>query len=481
MTASIVLSQNANSGLDGVNLVWQVSGMATLTEVSLVYFANTADSIIRSMDLSPANAQLNLNLDSGVSYSFQLQITDINVLTAYSNTLVLTAPYALSPPVIQSFVGLDGSVDLNILNDGNTLTSADSVEFILKKTDNSIFWIIKPYASNGQYNLSTSDNALLTNNQSYRIACMFQPAVNNALYDSPSDMSNSMTVTPTNLPNTPTNVVVESVGVSSAQLKATWTRPSDFAEWSSNFSIVLRLYNYVDQSFVQTTLNTDEVEHIFGGLTRGVPYKVYVKYVNQFGAGVELASDPITLTTAPDAPIMADVQEEDTQMVLNWSAPNEGGSAITGYKLYRSDLGSPIVLGNVLTYVNTGLLNGVQYNYSVVAVNAIGESASSNEKAGIPFGDCSVQNVVINGKTLQMTFQPNGRAIEKIFIVALDSNPSEDDTPANFFYEVPTGSISSAITGTFNLSKTFSSFSDNVSFYCVIANNANSSAYLKSA
>lgn len=61
------------------------------------------------------------------------------------------------------------------------------------------------------------------------------------------------------------------------------------------------------------------------------------------------------------------------------------------------------------------------------------------------------------------------------------SNPSEDDTPANFFYEVPTGSISTAVTGTFNLSKTFSSFSDNVSFYCVIANNAHSSAYLKSA
>jgi hypothetical protein len=94
MTASIVLSQNANSGLDGVNLVWQISGMATFKEVSLIYFANTADSVIRSLDVSPANAQLNLNLDSGVSYSFQLQITDANALTAYSNTLQLTAPYS---------------------------------------------------------------------------------------------------------------------------------------------------------------------------------------------------------------------------------------------------------------------------------------------------------------------------------------------------------------------------------------------------
>lgn len=94
MSASIVLSQNANSGLDGVNLAWQVSSMATLMEVSLIYFANTADSVIRSMDLDPTKLNLNmLNLDSGVSYSFQLQITDTNALTAYSNTLQLTAPY----------------------------------------------------------------------------------------------------------------------------------------------------------------------------------------------------------------------------------------------------------------------------------------------------------------------------------------------------------------------------------------------------
>ena len=114
--------------------------MATLLEVSLIYFANTADSIIRSMDLSPANAQLNLNLDSGVSYSFQLQITDTNALTAYSNTLVLTAPYSLSAPVIQSFVGLDGSVDLVVQNNGSSLSSADQVEFVLKKSDNTLIW-----------------------------------------------------------------------------------------------------------------------------------------------------------------------------------------------------------------------------------------------------------------------------------------------------------------------------------------------------
>ena len=199
----------------------------------------------------------------------------------------------------------------------------------------------------------------------------------------------------------------------------------------------------------------------------------------QFGNGIE--------QTVADAPVLSEVNEGDEEINLNWTAPAYTGyTPITAYNVYKQPAGNnPVLLvslgPDILTYTDSAVGNGVQYYYSVVAVNAIGASANSNSAAGIPYGDCSVDNVVMNSKTLQMTFKPNGRAIEKIFIVALDANPSEDDEPSNCFYEVPTGSISQAVTGTFNLSKTFSSFSVNITFYCVICNNANSSAYLKSA
>ena len=219
--ASVVLSNNANSTLDGINLMWNVSGMSALNEITLIYYKNIANSDIQSLDVSPNNSTLNLNLDSGASYSFQLQVTDVSPLTQYSNTLVLTAPYSLTPPVIASFVGSDNKVDLVVNNNGNSLTVQDSVEFICKKTDNSIFWIIKPFQPSGNYSLSASDNILFVNNQSYRIACMYQPSLSNALYNSPSDMSNSMTVTPSNLPNDPTNVALSSVGVDLPALQVT--------------------------------------------------------------------------------------------------------------------------------------------------------------------------------------------------------------------------------------------------------------------
>lgn len=78
----------------------------------------------------------------------------------------------------------------------------------------------------------------------------------------------------------------------------------------------------------------------------------------------------------------------NAQAVLNWSAPYDGGSAITGYKVYRgtSSGGETLLasggcsgLGNVLTCTDTGLANGTAYYYKVSAVNIIGEGSQSIE------------------------------------------------------------------------------------------------------
>jgi len=74
---------------------------------------------------------------------------------------------------------------------------------------------------------------------------------------------------------------------------------------------------------------------------------------------------------------------------LTWSAPStDGGSAITGYRIYRATTaGSEIFLiavGNVTTYADTGVTNGTPYFYKVAAVNSVGESVQSNEASATP-------------------------------------------------------------------------------------------------
>src|SRR5437667_301225 len=90
-------------------------------------------------------------------------------------------------------------------------------------------------------------------------------------------------------------------------------------------------------------------------------------------------SAPQRLTTSPG----------NTQVRLDWQAPaSTGGSTITGYNVYRGPAaGSPTrpsSLGNVLTYQDAGLTNGVAYYYQVSAQTAAGEGPRSSEVAATP-------------------------------------------------------------------------------------------------
>src|SRR5439155_3285683 len=89
----------------------------------------------------------------------------------------------------------------------------------------------------------------------------------------------------------------------------------------------------------------------------------------------------------PSAPQNLQATGGNANVTLSWQAPSSnGGSPITNYKIYRStSSGTETLLtttGNVTTYTNTGLVNGVTYYYKVSAVNSIGSSALSNETRG---------------------------------------------------------------------------------------------------
>ena len=94
-------------------------------------------------------------------------------------------------------------------------------------------------------------------------------------------------------------------------------------------------------------------------------------------------------TASPSSPQSFAAIAGDRKITLTWSASSsDGGSAITNYKIYRgASSGSETYLttvGNVLTYDNTSLTNGVPYYYKVSAVNAAGESGQSTEASATP-------------------------------------------------------------------------------------------------
>ena len=78
-------------------------------------------------------------------------------------------------------------------------------------------------------------------------------------------------------------------------------------------------------------------------------------------------------------------------VALQWSAPvSDGGSAITGYNVYRGTAsgGESLLaqVGNVTSYTDASVTNGTTYFYEVSAVNAVGESALSDELSATAAG-----------------------------------------------------------------------------------------------
>src|SRR5207302_520103 len=78
---------------------------------------------------------------------------------------------------------------------------------------------------------------------------------------------------------------------------------------------------------------------------------------------------------------------------LSWTAPSNGGSTITNYKVYRGATsgGESLLttLGNVTTYGDAAVSAGTTYYYEVSAVNGVGEGAMSNEASATPSAPAS--------------------------------------------------------------------------------------------
>lgn len=107
-----------------------------------------------------------------------------------------------------------------------------------------------------------------------------------------------------------------------------------------------------------------------------------VVYANQasypFTASTTLYAIYYTLPTAPSAPSPSVTSgPTQTTVTISWSAPADGGSAITRYEAQLGSSGYSNI-GNVLTQSLTGLTASTSYTYSVRAVNAIGTSTAGS-------------------------------------------------------------------------------------------------------
>ncbi len=181
-----------------------------------------------------------------------------------------------------------------------------------------------------------------------------------------------------NLPPAPRNVVATP---GNAQVSLTWGAPDDDGGGAVTSYRVFR-----NGALVHTTPNGATRTFTDTGRTNGTAYGYTVAAVNASGPGPlssVVQATPVTLPSAPAAPTAT---AGDGEVQVTWAPPaGNGGSAVTGYRLYRDDVAVGTTFGpGVLTYLDESVANSQAYGYRVAAVNAIGEGPRSPVTSATP-------------------------------------------------------------------------------------------------
>lgn len=150
---------------------------------------------------------------------------------------------------------------------------------------------------------------------------------------------------------------------------------------------------------------TFSCSHTIGSEMAGKTYKFGYEVITDLTStgGSEWVTDSYWTTatlkvasaaTYPGPPQSMSAAPGNGQNALGWNAPaSDGGSAITGYRVFRGTLsGSESFVttggcanpGVALSCTDTGLSNGQAYYYWISAVNSVGQGAHSNEASATP-------------------------------------------------------------------------------------------------
>jgi len=117
----------------------------------------------------------------------------------------------------------------------------------------------------------------------------------------------------------------------------------------------------------------------------GVNYTYYVTAGNSAGESQPSNIVYATPMTIPTAPQNLQARAGNGYVNLSWEVPSDnGGSVITGYRVYRNGTLIAIVPATQLWYNDTKVENGVNYTYYVTVINSAGESSPSNKVEATP-------------------------------------------------------------------------------------------------
>jgi parallel beta-helix repeat protein len=198
--------------------------------------------------------------------------------------------------------------------------------------------------------------------------------------------SEDVIAVPSDIPSAPFNLQAVA---GDGHVNLNWDEPI----WNGGSSITnYRIYRGTTSGGETFIAEVPEILfYIDSNVVVGNSYYYKVSAVNVQGEGPLSNEANAVYNSVPSEPRNLAVVEEDSSVSLTWNAPTiDGGTPITNYLVYRNRTSDgEVVIFDAktnLSLTDSSAENGVEYEYSVSAKNAVGEGPKSSGLLAIPTG-----------------------------------------------------------------------------------------------
>lgn len=209
--------------------------------------------------------------------------------------------------------------------------------------------------------------------------------------------SNKTSTTPANVPGAPTNLLGYA---GSSAIRIRWIAPESAGGSPITEFNVYKGTTSGGESATPvngTPLSPSITTFTVSLLTNNTKYFINIRAINAVGKSVasqQTSATPTASPTPPSWPLAVTALPGPGTAELTWTKPASiGGSAITGYNVYKgtvtsgesaSPINSAPSAATATSYSLTGLLPSTQYFFFVKAINSVGVGGQSNETAARP-------------------------------------------------------------------------------------------------
>ena len=372
--------------LTAVALTWTAptdNGGVALTDYVVQYSSDAGSTWSTFADgVSTTTAATVTGLTSGNSYRFRVAAKNsvgTGSFSANSSSIILPLPTLPSAPTGLGGTPENAAVALSWSASASAGSGALTDYVVQYSSDGGSTW------STFVDGVSTATAATVTglsNGTAYQFRVAGVSGFGAGVF---SEVSGS--VTPRTVPSA---VVVSSVSAGSGEVVVSWSSPFDGGAAISDYVV-----EYSSDAGSTWSTFVDGVSAATGatvtGLSNGTAYRFHVAAVNVAGAGVfSEASGSVTPRTVPSRPAAPKAVAASKAVTVSWTAPANGGSVITGYRVQYSANGGLTWLDPVngvtsaLSLKVSGLTNGSTYRFRVAATNVAGVGAYSLVVVAVP-------------------------------------------------------------------------------------------------